>query len=102
MPSVSEQMLIDGSRPNPELVGARFLLKPGRKYEDAVKSFQPYHETREVNEEARAAAIQLADEGRKTPRRKSFLFINNRLEGNALQTIKAILHALHDESLGLA
>jgi uncharacterized protein YecE (DUF72 family) len=38
MPSVSEQMAMPGSRTNPELVAARFLLKPGRNYEDAVKA----------------------------------------------------------------
>jgi len=41
MPPVSEQMSMPGSRTNPNLIAARFLLKPGRKYEDAVKTFQP-------------------------------------------------------------
>jgi hypothetical protein len=39
MPAVSEQMALPGSRTNPDMVAARFLLKPGRKYEDAVKAF---------------------------------------------------------------
>ena len=39
MPPVSEQMAIPGSRTNPNLIAARFLLKPGRKYEEAVKKF---------------------------------------------------------------
>ena len=30
MPPVSEQMALEGSRTNPRLVAARFLLKPGR------------------------------------------------------------------------
>lgn len=42
MPPVGEQMALPGSRTNPELVAARFLLKPGRKYEQAVKAFEPY------------------------------------------------------------
>jgi hypothetical protein len=29
-------------RDHPELVAARFLLKPGREYEQAVKAFEPY------------------------------------------------------------
>ena len=49
MPPVSEQIGLPGSRTNPELIAARFLLKPGRKYEDAVKSFQPYNMVKEVN-----------------------------------------------------
>ena len=32
MPPVGEQMALPGSRTNPDLVAARFLLKPGRKY----------------------------------------------------------------------
>jgi hypothetical protein len=42
MPSVGEQMALAGSQTNPSLVAARFLLKPGRRYEEAVKTFQPY------------------------------------------------------------
>jgi len=92
MPPVSEQMALPGSRTNPELVAARFLLKPGRKYEDAVKAFQPYDKTQEVNEEAREAGASLIVEGeRYEPRRKTYIYVNNRLEGNALATIEAML-----------
>jgi uncharacterized protein YecE (DUF72 family) len=91
MPPVSEQMAIPHSRPHPHLVAARFLLKPGRRYEDAVKTFQPYDRTREVNHEARAAGNALIREGQQTPNRKTFIFVNNRLEGNALETITAML-----------
>jgi hypothetical protein len=42
MPPISEQMAIAGSETNPSLTAARFLLKPGRKYEEAVTAFQPY------------------------------------------------------------
>jgi uncharacterized protein YecE (DUF72 family) len=89
---VSEQMALSRSRTNPELVAARFLLKPGRKYEDAVKAFQPYDKTKEVNEEARKAAAGLIVEGERCElRRKTFIYVNNRLEGNALETIDAML-----------
>ncbi|HEY2950934.1 MAG TPA: DUF72 domain-containing protein [Verrucomicrobiae bacterium] len=91
MPSVSEQMALAGSRTNPALVAARFLLKPGRKYEDAVKAFQPYDQTREVNPQARQAGAALVMEGTQVPRRKTFIYVNNRLEGNALETIWAML-----------
>ena len=91
MPPVSEQMALPGSRTNPDLVAARFLLKPGRKYEDAVKTFQPYDRTKEVNDEARQAGAALMVEGeRYEPRRKTFIYVNNRLEGNALETIAAM------------
>lgn len=96
MPPVSEQMNLPGSRTNPDLITARFLLKPGRKYEDAVKSFQPYNETKEVNAEARKAIAQLinlalAATGGNLVR--ALIFINNRLEGNALNTIAAVLES---------
>jgi uncharacterized protein YecE (DUF72 family) len=91
MPPISEQMALAGSRTNPNLVAARFLLKPGRAYEDAVKSFQPYDQTKEVNTEARQAGAALIREGRENPGRKTFIYVNNRLEGNALQTIHAML-----------
>jgi hypothetical protein len=55
MPPVSEQMTLPGSRTNPKLIAARFLLKPGRKYEEAVKNFQPYDKVKDPYPEARAA-----------------------------------------------
>lgn len=92
MPPVSEQMAMPGSRTNPELVAARFLLKPGRKYEDAVKAFQPYDKTKEVNEEARKAGAAMIVEGeRYESRRKTYIYVNNRLEGNAPETIAAMI-----------
>ena len=92
MPPVGEQMALAGCRPNPNLVAARFLLKPGRKYEDAVKAFEPYDKTREVNDEARKAGAALIQEGRaQGTQRKTLIFVNNRLEGNALNTIAAMI-----------
>ena len=91
MPSVSEQMALPGSRTNPGLVAARFLLKPGRKYEQAVKTFEPYDSIKEENPEARAAGRALIAEGQTAgPKRATFVFVNNRLEGNALATIAAM------------
>lgn len=79
------------SRTNPERIAACFLLKPGRKYKDAVKAFQPYDSTKEINNGARKAGASLIEEGKQNPRRKTFIYINNRLEGNALATIEAML-----------
>jgi uncharacterized protein YecE (DUF72 family) len=94
MPPVSEQMSLPGSRTNPELVAARFLLKPGRKYEAAVKAFQPYDQTKEVNDEARRASADLIKEGKAAgAKKKTLIFVNNRLEGNALETISAMIQA---------
>lgn len=95
MPSVSQQMAFPASRTSPGLTAARFLLKPGRTYENAVKQFQPYDKIMEPDEAARQAGAALILEGeRYEPRRKTYIYVNNRLEGNALITIASILLAL--------
>jgi len=93
MPPIQDQMALPDSETNPDLTAARFLLKPGRKYEDAVKSFAPYQETKEVNELARKAGATLIEKGKKKKKGKTLIFVNNRLEGNALHTINAMLEA---------
>jgi hypothetical protein len=72
-------MALPGSQTNPNLTAARFLLKPGRKYDQAVEAFEPYNETKEINQEARAAGAALIEAGKKNPKRKTFIFVNNRL-----------------------
>lgn len=93
MPTVTEQMALPGSRPNPALVAARFLLAQGRWYENAISGFEPFDSLKEINDEARAAAVALFEEGASTPKRRTYIFINNRLEGSAPWTIKAMLDA---------
>ena len=98
MPSVAEQIKMDGAFTSDEFTASRLLLKPGRSYEDAVKLFSPYEETKEIADDARAAAAELirmrmeAAQSRQT--KGSFVFVNNRLEGNALFTILGILSRL--------
>jgi len=94
MPPVSEQMSLPGSRTNPALIAARFLLKPGRAYEQAVKALEPYDSIKEENPEARTAGKSLIRDGQTAaPGKKTFIFVNNRLEGNALGTIAALLES---------
>jgi len=84
--------MFKSSRTNPGLVAARFLLKPGRKYEQAVKAFEPYDSIKEENPEARAAGRALIEEGKAAgPKQRTFIYVNNRLEGNAISTIAAML-----------
>jgi len=91
---VSEQMATAGSQTNPALTAARFLLKPGRKYEEAVKTFAPYEHVQERNDDARAAGSKLIVEGKAAAKRKqTFIYVNNRLEGNALETISAMIES---------
>ena len=97
MPPVAEQMALAGSQTNPDLTAARFLLKPGRKYEEAVKAFAPYDQTREINEDARRAGAALIKAAKNNPKKKTFILVNNRLEGNALLTIAAMLGIAADD-----
>ena len=95
MPSVAEQIGIVGDLRIETSSVARFLLKPGRKYEDAVSKFHPYTHTQEENEEARAALAALIERGWvKLSRDGVYLYINNRLEGNALMTVLGVLERL--------
>jgi len=94
MPSVGEQLEIPGVL-TADFTAARFLLKPGRTYEEAVRRFSPYDRLREPLPEARAAAHRLIATLRNRPRppqSPSFLFVNNRLEGHALETILALVN----------
>ena len=94
MPPVSGQMALPGSRTSPKLIAARFLLKPGRKYEEAVKMLQPYDKVKDANPEARAAGRALIAEGKTGGSgRETFIYVNNRLEGNALETISGMIGA---------
>ncbi len=92
MPAVGEQLAMPGSRTQPEFFGARFLLKPGRRYEDAVKLFSPYDRVQEVSAEGRAAGAQLIRQAKAAGgQTKVFLYVNNRFEGNAPETIAAMV-----------
>jgi uncharacterized protein YecE (DUF72 family) len=91
MPPVDEQMAMPGAF-TADFFAARFLLRPGRAYQQAVDSFQPYGETKEKNEEARAALRSLIKRSVTHPTaRHSYAFVNNRLEGNSPNTIAAAL-----------
>jgi len=57
-----------------------------------VKAFEPYDSIKEENPESRATGHALIAEGKAAgPKRKTFVFVNNRLEGNAISTIAAML-----------
>ncbi len=96
MPAVSAQLAIPGSRTNPALVAARFLLTPGKTYERTIQDFEPFDSIKKVDGDARAAAAELIAEGTEAPMRRTYLFINNRLEGSAPWTIKAMVEAKRD------
>jgi uncharacterized protein YecE (DUF72 family) len=68
----------------------RALLTRGRTYEKAVKAFEPYREIQEPNEGARQGMVAIARKARKGEI-PAYIFVNNRLEGNAPSTIEAVV-----------
>jgi uncharacterized protein YecE (DUF72 family) len=67
----------------------RALLRPGRMYEDAVARFQPYSKIGEEDLDARDTLRNWIRRMREE-RRTSYIFVNNRFEGNAPETIRAV------------
>lgn len=89
MPEIESQMKMPGAFTAGFTV-VRALLRRGRNYEDAVKKFSPYSELQEVNEPVRSALGEIIGRAREK-REPSYIFVNNRLEGNAPATIEALV-----------
>ena len=89
MPSLSDQLEIDRVFTAPHTV-ARALLRPGRGYDQSVALFSPYSEVREPYPEGRDALRQLIRRSRER-HRSAYVHVNNRFEGNAIETIRAIV-----------
>jgi uncharacterized protein YecE (DUF72 family) len=95
MPSLAEQITLNDPDREVAPIASRLLLKCGRNYESAVESFEPYDRIQEAQPEVRSAASSLIRKLAEKPKgRRSYLYVNNRLEGNALSTIAAILDLL--------
>jgi uncharacterized protein YecE (DUF72 family) len=88
MPELQRQIEIPGSATANFLV-SRALLRQGRPYEEAVARFSPYSEVRDPNPGARDSLRMLIRRAREQ-RSMAFLFVNNRLEGNAPMTIMEV------------
>jgi hypothetical protein len=99
MPSVGEQL--DFQDPfTTDFAVARLLLRPGRTYESAVSSFQPYKEIRDSYPEGHRDTVNMIRAGKKDlPTRKFYIAANNRYEGNMLGTIAGIVKELQSEVL---
>jgi len=89
MPDMSDQMGLPDVY-TADFTVARALLRRGRPYEEAVERFSPYMELRDPNPETRQALRNLISRARER-NEPSYIFVNNRLEGNAPRTIEAIV-----------
>jgi uncharacterized protein YecE (DUF72 family) len=92
MPALEEQAQLSDAF-TADFTVVRALLSKGRSYEQAVKTFEPYQLIQEPNEGAREGMREIVEQSRnrKSP---AFLFVNNRLEGNAPSTIEAMVGQL--------
>jgi uncharacterized protein YecE (DUF72 family) len=89
MPEIHRQMAMPGAY-TADFSVCRALLRRGRSYEQAVKAFSPYEKTIDPNPETRQALRSLIARAR-TEQQMAFIFVNNRMEGNAPQTIQAMV-----------
>jgi len=91
MPPVGTQLELPWAFPA-DFTVARALLRPGRAYADAVKLFEPYDRVREPLPELRQDLLRLIAEA--THRRiEALILVNNRAEGNAPGTVRAVAEA---------
>jgi uncharacterized protein YecE (DUF72 family) len=89
MPELKHQMAIPGSA-TADFQVCRALLRRGRVYEEAVDAFAPYTHVQDPNPEARESMKVLIGRAREN-KEFLFLFVNNRLEGNAPSTILSLV-----------
>ena len=88
MPPIGEQLELEWTF-SASFTMARALLKPGRRYSDAVKQFQPYDRVQEPQPALRRDLLQLISVSLRR-RIEAFILANNRAEGNAPGTIQAV------------
>jgi uncharacterized protein YecE (DUF72 family) len=96
MPPIGEQLELPWTFPTGFTI-ARGLLRPGRRFADAVKLFEPYDRIREPQPEVRQDLLHLVAEVVRR-RIEALILVNNRLEGNAPGTIRALATALAETS----
>ncbi len=89
MPELSAQVEIPGAFTADHTV-VRALLRQGRYYEHAVEKFSPYKAIQDPNPDTRAAIREIIARAKQN-RQEAYIYVNNRLEGNAPGTIEAIL-----------
>ena len=98
MPPLEEQIAIPGSFTT-DFTVVRALLRAGRAYETAVATFAPYDKIQDENPEGRKALRDVIDRMQRE-RRSAYIFVNNRFEGNAPETIRAVVGSHQDETSG--
>jgi uncharacterized protein YecE (DUF72 family) len=88
MPTIGAQLDLRWTFPA-DFTVVRALLKPGRRYADAVKEFEPYDRIREPAPDLRSDILRVVQEVLRR-RIEAFILANNRAEGNAPGTIREV------------
>lgn len=91
MPPIEEQWAMPEAHTSEDFFAARFLLKPGRTFEEAVTRFKPYKVRSEPNPAALETAAKMLMRSHMKKSRHGMVYVNNRFEGNALKSIAAML-----------
>jgi uncharacterized protein YecE (DUF72 family) len=89
MPMVAEQIKIPEAFTT-DFTVVRALLQQGQSYEQAVSMLEPYREAQQPDLATRGALRQIIDRALRVGQR-AYIFVNNRLEGNAPATIEAVI-----------
>jgi uncharacterized protein YecE (DUF72 family) len=92
MPELAKQREMPGAF-TAEFTVVRALLSKGRTYEQAVERFSPYKLVQEPDPAARHALAGIARNSLRE-RKSAFVFVNNRLEGNAPTTIEEVVEEI--------
>jgi uncharacterized protein YecE (DUF72 family) len=92
MPVLREQVEMPGAF-TADFTVVRGLLRFGRPYEKAVERFSPYREVQDPNPEVRESIRDIIARN-KLRREEAYIYVNNRLEGNAPGTIEAVIDLL--------
>ncbi len=92
MPDLRNQINVPGAL-KADFSVVRALLRCGRTYEQAVSTFEPYEAVKEPDPVTREVLAEIARRAREAGQ-PAWLFVNNRLEGNAPSTIEAVVERI--------
>jgi uncharacterized protein YecE (DUF72 family) len=95
MPPLSQQVQVPDIFTT-DVVVVRALLTRGRPYADAVRIFSPYQAIQQRDPDVRSAIRDIVVQTRKKGE-TAYIYVNNRLEGNAPSTIHEILEETEGE-----
>jgi uncharacterized protein YecE (DUF72 family) len=92
MPDIGEQLALPGVL-TAEVVVARLLLPPGRRYDDRERNFQPFDRLQDVQEKMRTDLVRLS-EACEALGKVLLVIVNNKAEGSSPLTIRALAERL--------